>query len=88
MIGKKKFAAAALDPEHKAFIVHIAALSVDSGDKMHPSRRAQIAYLKVDKAPTEVPREYTDFADVFSPKLATELPEHGISNHAIKLVND
>ncbi len=59
------------------------------GDKVHPSRRVQIAHLKADEAPTEVPSEYADFADVFSPKLAAELPEHnGINNHAIKLVDD
>ncbi len=56
---------------------------------MHLSRRAQIAYLKADEAPTEVPNEYADFADVFSPKLAAELPEHtGINDHAIELVDD
>ena len=69
-------------------MVHIAALSIDLDDEVHPSRRAQIAYLKADEAFTEVPRKYADFADVFSPKLATELPEHGISNHAIKLIDD
>ena len=89
LIGKKKFAAAALDSEHKAFIVHIAALSVDLGDEVHPSRRAQIAHLKADEAPTKVPSEYADFADIFSLKLAVELPKHtGINNHAIKLVDD
>ncbi len=89
LIGKKKFAAAALDPEHKAFVVHIATLSVDSGDEMHPSRKAQIAHLKADEAPTKVPSEYTDFADVFSPKLAAKLPEHTrINDHAIELVDD
>ncbi len=40
LIKKKKFAIVALDLEHEAFIVHVAALSVDSGDKMHPSRKA------------------------------------------------
>ncbi len=56
---------------------------------MHPSRRAQIAHLKAHETPTEVPSEYADFADVFSPKLAAELPEHtGINDHAIKLVDD
>ncbi len=56
---------------------------------MHPSRRAQIAYLKAEEAPTEVPNEYADFVDVFSPKLAAELPEHtGINNHTIELVDD
>ncbi len=56
---------------------------------MHLSKRAQIAHLKADEAPTEVPNEYVDFADVFSPKLAAELSEHtGINDHAIELVDD
>ncbi len=89
LIGKKEFVAAALDPEHDAFVVHVAALSIDSGDEVHPSRRAQIAHLKANEASTEVPSEYADFADVFSPKLAAELPEHTkINDHAIELVDD
>ncbi len=40
LIGKKKFAAVALDLEHEAFVVYIATLNVDSGDEIHPSRRA------------------------------------------------
>ena len=41
----------------------------------------------VEKIPTKVPAEYLDFADVFSPDLASELPEHtGINDHAIELV--
>ncbi len=56
---------------------------------MHPSRRAQIAHLKTDEAPTKVPSKYVDFADIFSPKLAAELPEDtGINDHAIELVDD
>ncbi len=89
LIGKKEFAVAALDPEHEAFVVHVAALSVDSGDEVYPSRRAQIAHLKADEALTKVPSMYADFVDVFSPKLAAELPEHtGINDHAIELVDD
>ncbi len=85
LIGKKEFAAASLDPKHEAFVVYVAILSVDSGDEVHSSRRAQIAHLKADEAPTKVPSEYADFVDVFSPKLAAELPEHtGINNYAIK----
>ncbi len=38
LIEKKEFAAAALDPEQKAFVVHVAAFSVDSGDEVHPLR--------------------------------------------------
>ncbi len=89
LIGKKEFAVAALDSEHEAFVVHVAALSVDSDDEMHPSKRAQIAHLKVDEAPTKVPSEYAYFVDVFSPKLAAELLGHtGINDHAIELVDD
>ncbi len=89
LIGKKEFEAAALDPKQEAFVVHVATLSVHSGDEMHPSRRAQIAHLKADEAPTKVSSEYADFADVFSPKLAVELPEQtGINDHAIELVDD
>ncbi len=43
----------------------------------------------MDEAPTKVPREYIDFADIFSPKLAVELPEHTeINDYAIELVDD
>ncbi len=88
-IRKKRFAIAALDPEHEAFVVHVAALNVNSGDEVHPSKKAQIAHLKAAKAPSEVPSKYTNFADVFSPKLVIELPEHiKINDHAIELVDD
>ncbi len=89
LIRKKEFAATALNPEHKAFIVHVAALSIDLGDKMNLSRRAQIAYLKADEAPIKVLSEYADFADVFLPNLVVKLPEHmKINDHAIELVDD
>ena len=42
-----------------------------------------------NEALTSIPTEYSDFADVFSPELASELPEHtGINDHAIELVDD
>ncbi len=89
LIGKKEFTVAALDSEHEAFIVHLAALNVNPGDEIHPLRGAQIAHLKADEAPTKVPSEYADIADVFSPKLAAELPEYmRINDHAIELVDD
>ncbi len=89
LIGKKEFVAAALNPEHEAFVVHIAALSVNLGDELYPSGRGQLAHLKADEATTKVPSKYTDFADVFLPKLAAELSKHtGINDHAIELVDD
>ena len=75
--------------EHEAFIVYIAALSIDLGDEVHLLRKAQIAHLKVDKAPSKVSSKYADFADVSFPKLVAELPKHTkINDHAIKLVDD
>ena len=44
--------------------------------------------MKADEAPIKVARQYADFANVFSLKLAIELLKYGISNHAIKLIDD
>ncbi len=56
---------------------------------MHLSKKAQIAHLKADEALFEVPSKYTNFANVFSPKLTVELPEYtGINNHTIKFVDN
>ena len=86
---KKKFINAALDLEYKTFVIYLTNLSVDLGDKVHPLKRVQIAYLKVDKALIKVSSKYVDFVNVFLPKLAIKLPKHTrINNHAIKLVDD
>ena len=95
LVGKKKFAAAALDPEYETYVVHVGSVSSDALPSfspleldVHPSCRPQISGLIAEKAPTKVLTEYSDFADIFSPDLASELPEHtGINNHAIELVN-
>lgn len=66
--------------------MYVAAVSKNSGNEVHLSRKAQIAYLKVDEAPSKVPNKYADFVDVFSPKLAVELREHTeINNYTIDL---
>ncbi len=89
LIGKKEFTIAVLDPEYKTFIVYVADLSINLGNEVHPSKKAQIAHIKVDEALSKVPSKHADFIDIFSPKLAAELPEHTkINNHAIKLVDD
>ena len=77
----------ALDKNSETFVVHVASLSSTPLD-VYPSRRPQISSLIAKKAPTKVPNKYLDFADVFSPDLASELPEHtGINDHAIELIN-
>ena len=70
LIGKKEFIVTALDPKHKVFIIYVVAFSIDSGDKVHPSKKAQIAHLKANEAPTKVLSKYADFANVVLPKLA------------------
>ncbi len=76
LIGNKEFVVAALNSKHEAFVVHIVAFNIDSGDEVYPLRKAQIAHLKADDAFIEDPSKYADFADIFSPKLAAELLEH------------
>ena len=89
LIEKNKFAAAAFDLKHKIFIIHIAVLSINSGNKIHPFKRAKITHLKVDKAPTKVFSKYGDFANIFLLKLVIELFEYTkINNHAIELVDN
>ena len=95
LVGKKEFVAATLHPENETFIVYVASLSSDVSFSssplefdVYPFRRPQVSGLIAEKAPTKVPAEYLDFADVFSPDLAIELPKHTrINNHAIKLVD-
>ena len=83
------FIVTAVDPEYKAFIIHVAVLSINLGDKKHPLRKAQIAHLKVDEAFIKVFSKYANFVDAFLPKLAVKLPKYTrINNHAIKLVDN
>ena len=92
LVEKKEFAAAAFDLESETFVVYVASLSSDASPSssllnVHPSRRLQISGLIAKEAPTKVTTEYSNFADVFSPDLASELSKHiGINDHAIELV--
>ena len=95
LVGKKEFAATALDPKHETYVVHIVSLnstllaSLGSTPlNVHPSQKLQISGLIAEKASTKVSAEYSDFADVFSSDVASKLFEHtGINNYAKKLVN-
>ena len=89
LVGKKEFVVAALNPENETYIIHVASLSstllVASFD-VQPLRKPQISGLIAKETPTKIPAEYSDFADVFSPDLATELPKHTeINTYAIDL---
>ena len=89
LIEKKEFITAILDLKYKSFLVFIFVLSIDLGNKLHSSKKTPIAHLKVDKAPTNIPSKYTNFAIIFSLKFAIELPKYTeINDHAIKFIND
>ena len=95
LINKREFARAALDENSETFVVHVAALEVPTAMSIHPPRTSQVqgsnepilAALQWDKAPTKIPAEYSDYADVFSTDLAMELPKiTGMNEHAIELI--
>ena len=94
LVGKKEFAVAALDLEHETYVVHIGSVSFDVSSSsspleldVHSSRKLQVSGLIAEEAPTMVLAKYSDFADVFSPDLLSELPKHiRINDHAIEPV--
>ncbi len=88
LIDKYEFAKAALGENSETFVVHFAALEAPKPAMLiHSSRAPLLAALQQDKAPTEIPSEYSDYADVFAFDLAMELPNNtGINEHAIELV--
>ena len=87
LIRNKEFTIVAFDLKHKVFIVYIAILSFNLGNKIHPLRKAQITHLKANKAPIKISSKYTNFADIFLLKLAKKLLKYmKINNHTIKLV--
>ena len=82
LVGKKEFAAAALDPEHETFVVHVVSLNLVPG--IYPDREVRIASLLTEEV--KIPDEYSDFTDVFSEEKALVLPERTeLNEHAIDL---
>ncbi len=70
LILKKKFIIAALNLDHKTFVIYVVTINIsfNISDKEHPLRKTLIAHLKVDEASTRVLSKYTNFANIFSPK--------------------
>ena len=95
LIGKKEFASAALDLEHKTYVAYVKSVSSVALPSFSPLKlnvypfwRSQMSSLIAQGALIKVSAKYSDFADVLSPVLASELSElTRINNHAIKLVN-
>ncbi len=74
-------------------MVHVAFLEVPTAIPIYLSRASQVqddstpSALQWDKVPTEIPAEYSDYANVFSTDLTIELLENtGMNEHAIKLI--
>ena len=85
IIDPKEFVIAALDVDSETFVVHVAIWKQEEMP-VHSKKQAQVGALLLDKAPTKVPAEYSDYRDVFSAENAAELPENpGMNEHAIKL---
>ena len=76
-----------MDNNSETFVIHVTALKALEL-AIHPSWTFLLAALQQDKAPTKIPSEYTDYANIFSSDLVMELPENtGINKYVIKLVN-
>ena len=91
LIDPMEFVIAALDVDSKTFVVHVAIWKQEEMP-VHLKKRAQIldkaqvGVLLFDKAPTEVPTEYSDDSNVFSVKNVAKLPKNTRMNeYAIKL---
>ena len=88
-MGKKESAAVALDLEYETFVVHVASLSsnpLNAG--IYLSRKLQIASWIVEKTFSKISAKYADFANVFSPDLASKLPKYTwINDYTIKLID-
>ena len=89
-IKKKEFAATALDPGLETFVVYVASLKSSSQEyDIYPFCKVHIAALVANEAFIFIPTKYFDFADFFSPELASELFKHTkINFYAIKLVDN
>ena len=84
IINKKNFVIAALNANSKTFVVYVAIWEREKMP-MHSKKQAQVGALLFNKAPTEVPAEYSDYSNVFSAEYAAELPENTRMNeHIIK----
>ena len=101
IVDPKEFVIAALDVDIEIFVVHMV-IQEQEEIPMHSKKQAQIkAQIKAwsgvqnrvqvkailfDKAPIEVPAEYSNYRDVFSIKNVAKLLENiGMNEHAIKI---
>ena len=83
-----------MDENSESFIVHVAVFGTSRATEaaampINPDRanQVQVTILQQDKTSTEIPLDYTDYANVFSPDLAIMLPKNtNINENAIVLI--
>ena len=89
MIDKKDCVMAVLDTNSKTFMVNMAIREQERmpvNFKKQAQIKAQVGALLFNKAPTEIPTEYSDYSNVFLAEQVAELLENtGMNEHAIKL---
>ena len=80
-----------MDADSEIFVVHVAIkkqekMPVHSEKQAQIQDKAQVKALLFDKAPTEVPAEYSNYSNVFLVENVAELPENtGMNKYAIEL---
>ena len=80
IVDQKEFIIAAIDVNSETFVVYVAIRKREEMS-VHSKKQAQVKALLFDKAPTEVPVDYSDYSDVFSAENTAEFPDE----NAIKL---
>ena len=101
LVNQKDFVIAALDADNETFVVHVAIrkrekITMDPEKKVQIEAQSwsqsgtrsgvQVGALIFNKAPNEVPAEYSNYSNDFSAENAVKLPENiGIKEHAIEL---
>lgn len=82
LVVLKEFVTITFDLEDVNVIFHIASLT---SFNIYPSFWTQIAFLISNKTPITVLIKYSDFGNIFSPKLVIKLIKYiGINNNTIE----
>lgn len=71
LVGKKEFVTAALNLKDETFVVYVTSLI--NSNAMHLPCKVQIVLLKINKVLITVLLEYSNFVNVFFPKLVVEI---------------
>ncbi len=86
LIDNKEYAKVTIDENSETLVMYMSALDI-AESSTYPSKAVQIANMWWDRAPTNIPGKYLDYANVFSLELSINLPVNtSINEHTIKLI--